>query len=331
MTDGNTMRKGPTIATASRFVRLVVVGVAVTVTGCGGPTVSDEPPRPVADLNHATEPQATAPVDDNKISAADETATLDSNPDNQAQEIGESTSGPSSAVDKPGVRLATKDMSDIGDETTVSITQENPRSGSTPRKEIPADIDIVSQPAPPTNATSSSKSVAKMAAQSPAEASSAAQEPIENSSGRASYPDAYFELPVWNREGPQGATRVSFDDFDLLKIMGLDPVPADVGPDLPERIQRLDGMRVRLRGFMYPPYATEGLRGFVLARDNEICCFGRSPKIYDLVPVELSPGVTTRYIEGRPFDVVGVIHVAPEADDEELYQLFYMDHAIVIE
>ena len=145
------------------------------------------------------------------------------------------------------------------------------------------------------------------------------------------FPDAYHALPTLVEEGPQRAVRVSFDDFDLLMIMGLDPVPADVEKSLPERIFRLNGRRIRLRGFMYPPFATEGLRGFVLARDNEICCFGRSPKIYDLVPVELRPGVTTHYIEGRPFDVVGTLHIEPEADDDELFQLFYMDDAIVIE
>lgn len=145
------------------------------------------------------------------------------------------------------------------------------------------------------------------------------------------YPSAYYKKPDFIVEGPERAIRVSYDDLDLLKIMDSDPVPLDVGKRLPPRIRDLDGRRVRLRGFMFPPFAPDGLTGFVLARDNEICCFGRSPKIYDIIPVELRPTVTTRYIEGRPFDVVGVLHVDPDDDGDELFQLFYIDDAIVIE
>ena len=134
--------------------------------------------------------------------------------------------------------------------------------------------------------------------------------------------------PQFAAEGDAGAVRVSFDDFDLLKIMNLDPVPADV--ELPKWLASMDGRRVRVRGFMYPTFTATGLTGFVLARDNEICCFGRNPKIYDLVPVELGPGETTDYIEGRPFDVEGVFHVEPEADADELWQLFYMTDAKVL-
>ena len=130
--------------------------------------------------------------------------------------------------------------------------------------------------------------------------------------------------------GPEGAVRMSYDHIDLLKVLGLDPVPADVGESLPAWMRDLDGRRVRLRGFMFPPFTATGLRGFVLARDNEICCFGRDPKIYDIIPVEMREGVTTDYIEGRPFDVAGVFHVEPEADDGELYQLFYITDAVVI-
>lgn len=154
------------------------------------------------------------------------------------------------------------------------------------------------------------------------------QQSTATKTGDQKYPAGYYEMPKWNVEGPEHSIRVSYDDLDLMKLMDLDPVPEGVGPELPSRITSLDGKRIRLRGFMMPSFVPDGLKGFVLARDNEICCFGRSPKIYDIIPVELREGVTTRYIEGRPFDVVGVMHVDP---DIELFQMFYMDDAIVIE
>lgn len=88
-------------------------------------------------------------------------------------------------------------------------------------------------------------------------------------------------------KGQRAAIRVSFDDVDLLKVMNLDPVPADAPERLPKWLKALDGKRIRVRGFMYPPFQDTDIRGFVLARDNQICCFGRTPKEYDLVDIFL--------------------------------------------
>jgi hypothetical protein len=132
-------------------------------------------------------------------------------------------------------------------------------------------------------------------------------------------------------EGPEGAIRVSYDDIDLLKVLNMEPVPANCVDYFPDWLRNLDGQRIRIRGFMYPPFETTGIRGFVLARDNQICCFGRFPKRYDVIDVFMRRGVTTDYIQNRPFDVVGTFHIQPEDDDGELYQLYVIDDAIVIE
>jgi len=138
-------------------------------------------------------------------------------------------------------------------------------------------------------------------------------------------PDRSFTV-----EGPEDAIRISYDDFDLLKVLNMEPVPTNAVDHFPKWLSDLDGKRVRLRGFMYPTFQETGIPAFVLARDNQICCFGRNPKIYDLVEVTLRDGVTTDYIQGRPFDVVGVFHIRPEADGDELWQLYQLDDAIII-
>lgn len=132
-------------------------------------------------------------------------------------------------------------------------------------------------------------------------------------------------------EGPGDALRVSYDDFDLLKVLNMEPVPPEAVQHFPKWLADLDGRRVRVRGFMYPTFLESGLRAFVLARDNQICCFGRNPKIYDLVEVTLADGETSDYIQGRPFDVVGTFHIRPEADGDELWQLYQIDDAQVID
>ena len=129
-------------------------------------------------------------------------------------------------------------------------------------------------------------------------------------------------------EGPENAIRVSFDDVDLLKVINMEPVVETAPKLLPKWLKAIDGKRIRLRGFMYPPFESEGLRGFVLARDNEICCFGRNPKVYDLVTVVMRDGQTTNYIEGRPFDVVGDFHIG---DTIEPGELFWIDNAVVMD
>jgi hypothetical protein len=131
-------------------------------------------------------------------------------------------------------------------------------------------------------------------------------------------------------EGDPGALRVSYDDIDLLKVLNMDPVPPDAVTYFPAWLKSLDGRRIRIRGFMYPTFQQTGVHAFGLARDNQICCFGRDPKIYDVFDVVLHEGATTNYIPNRPFDVVGVFHIRPEVDGGKLNRLYEMDDATVL-
>jgi hypothetical protein len=136
---------------------------------------------------------------------------------------------------------------------------------------------------------------------------------------------------VFRVEGPEGAMRVTYDDFDLLKVLNMDPVTPEAPDLMPGWLKDLSGQRIRVRGFMYPPFQETGLRGFVLARDNQICCFGRNPKVYDLVAVTMRDGVTANYIANRPFDVVGIFRIEPAAEEGKLYELYKIDDALVID
>ena len=141
-----------------------------------------------------------------------------------------------------------------------------------------------------------------------------------------------IKLLVKNRtfkvEGPQKAVRVSYDDFDLLKVLNMEPVPPNAPDHMPGWLKQLDGKRIRVRGFMYPTFQ-DPVEIFVLARDNQICCFGRNPKVYDLVRVVLRKGVSSPYIQNRPFDVVGLFHIAKKIEDPKL--LYSIDDAVVVD
>ena len=133
-------------------------------------------------------------------------------------------------------------------------------------------------------------------------------------------------------ESKTGALRVSFDDLDLLKVLNMDPVVVDADELMPDWLKGLNGKPIRIRGFMYPTYETEGIERFVLARDNQICCFGRDPKIYDLVQVDMKAGKTTNYIPAtRAFDVVGTFRIKMMAEDGKPYGLYQIEQATVID
>ncbi|MFO1004967.1 MAG: hypothetical protein U0929_03335 [Planctomycetaceae bacterium] len=132
-------------------------------------------------------------------------------------------------------------------------------------------------------------------------------------------------------EGPEGAIRVSFDDVDLLKVLNAEPVPIDIEKHLPAWLSGLNGKMVRIRGWMYPPNQETDIPAFIFVRDNQICCFGRMAKIYDKFGVRLREGVTTNYIQGRPFDVVGQMVVKSIVLNGELFFLYKINDAIIID
>jgi hypothetical protein len=131
-------------------------------------------------------------------------------------------------------------------------------------------------------------------------------------------------------EGPDGALRVSFDDLDLLKVLNMVPVPTDAADHFPQWLQDLHGKTVRIRGFMYPTMRETGITKFRMARDNDICCFVKEPKIYDTMRVKMKAGTATDYIMNLPFDVVGTFHINPLAEFGELYELWRIDDAVII-
>ncbi len=134
----------------------------------------------------------------------------------------------------------------------------------------------------------------------------------------------------FTNEGPEGALRVSFDDLDLLKVLNMEPVPEDAVRHFPPWLKALDGQRIRVRGFMYPTFESSGITQFVLARDNQICCFGRNPKVYDLVSIDMRAGKSTEYIQNRPFDVVGTFRIDLLAEGGKPLGLYWIEDAIVL-
>ena len=132
-------------------------------------------------------------------------------------------------------------------------------------------------------------------------------------------------------EGPDGALRINFDDLDLMKLINMDPVTPDCVEKMPDWLRGLAGKPVRVRGFMKPSGVTEGIPQFLFVRSTDLCCFGPKGKVYHMIAVTLKPGLTTEYIELKPFDVVGKFRIAViELDDGLVFLLYHLDDAIII-
>ncbi len=127
------------------------------------------------------------------------------------------------------------------------------------------------------------------------------------------------------------ALRITFDDIDLLKVLNMEPVPKDADQHMPKWLSDLNGQRIILRGWMYPAGRSDGIERFMFVRDSGLCCFGSNPKIYDKLAVTMRDGVTTKYIQGRAFDVVATLRIEADILDDELFFLYHLDDSIVID
>ncbi|GAB4136555.1 MAG: hypothetical protein Tsb009_03680 [Planctomycetaceae bacterium] len=186
-----------------------------------------------------------------------------------------------------------------------------------------AGVSLVEQVRTTTNQTTTKKSTSSATTGSPISAKRVLVKPRKV---KLLVKDRKFRV-----EGPENAIRVTYDDINLLKVLNMDPVLPDAHKMFPDWLKNLDGKRIRIRGFMSPSFKSTGLTSFLMGRDNKACCFPGRAKIYDLFPVKLRDGVTTEYIQNRPFDVVGVFQIKPWQEDGEWLRLYQIVDAVIIQ
>lgn len=248
------------------------------------------------------------------VSTAEDTSTTGSKPD------AKQPTAPASEAD-PG-------DADPGDAVEMPSTAE--KANPVPKEESPQpDTAAVEKPSSPVTPSEDvvPASMARMGGRNSADSRSLNQarfEPVEPREPELLIPNKEFRS-----EGAENALRVTFDDIDLLKVLNMEPVPEDAVKQFPDWLAQLEGKRVRIRGFMFPTLSQTGITYFQHVRDNEICCFGRTPKVYDRISTVLREGETTNYIQGRPFDVVGTFRIDPVYEDGEWLQLYLLEDAIV--
>jgi len=91
---------------------------------------------------------------------------------------------------------------------------------------------------------------------------------------------------------------------------------------LTKSIERLDGARVRIRGYMLPSFQQSGIKQFVLVRDNMECCFGPGAALYDCIVVEMQ-GDQTCDFSVRPIAVEGAFTVREFKGPDDTHLAIY--------
>jgi hypothetical protein len=99
-----------------------------------------------------------------------------------------------------------------------------------------------------------------------------------------------------------GVLDLTFDDlkFDIEKGAKFDRKM------LPQKIEDYKGKKITIRGYILPSsvFQREGIKVFILVRDDKECCFGPMAAIYDCMRIEMEGNAIATFTT-RPITVEG--------------------------
>jgi hypothetical protein len=119
------------------------------------------------------------------------------------------------------------------------------------------------------------------------------------------------------------ATAVKEVTFDTVKLDLKKGDPFDLS-QLTDEVKQLDGGQIRIRGYILPSFQQNGIKQFVLVRDNMECCFGPGALLHDCILVEMIAPATATFTV-RPVSVEGTFTIrelkGPDGKHLAIYHL----------
>jgi hypothetical protein len=114
-----------------------------------------------------------------------------------------------------------------------------------------------------------------------------------------------------------GAASLRADDSAAkTKDVTFDDIKFDIKKDAPfkremltDKIEKLAGSSIKIRGYILPSFQQKGIKQFVLVRDNMQCCFGPGAALYDCILVEMAEGKSASFTV-RPVSVEGKFEIS---------------------
>ena len=130
--------------------------------------------------------------------------------------------------------------------------------------------------------------------------------------------------PVQTSKSPDAIEDLTFDDikFEMDKEAEFDR------EFLTERINELNGKKIRIRGYILPSFKQTGIEAFILVRDNQECCFGPGAALCDCILVRLEKGRKTDFTV-RPITVRGTFFVKERRIGGKVLAVFRMKNVVI--
>jgi len=117
------------------------------------------------------------------------------------------------------------------------------------------------------------------------------------------------------------AKEITFDDIKLEMQKG----ETYDSSKLTDKVRGFDGKPIKIRGYILPSFQQNGIKQFILVRDNMECCFGPGALLHDCVVVEMIAPATTSY-STRPVSVEGNFSIRElKAPDGTYLAIYHLD------
>jgi hypothetical protein len=120
-----------------------------------------------------------------------------------------------------------------------------------------------------------------------------------------------------------------------IQDISFDDIKFDIEKDgefkremLTEKIHGYDDQKIRIRGYILPSFKQNGIKRFILVRDNKECCFGPGAAIYDCIVVTMESGKSTSYTV-RPVTVEGTFKIKEFKPADRLLSIYSMKASLV--
>jgi hypothetical protein len=123
--------------------------------------------------------------------------------------------------------------------------------------------------------------------------------------------------------GPSKAEEVS--DIDMLEFGSFDYVER---MELPEKLRRWHGKKVRATGYMNPGRQIRDVKSFELVMNRASCCFGMRPRMNHFFQVMLD-GASTVYTSD-PVTIEGRFTIEEQYDGDWPIGLYWLKEAKVV-
>jgi len=204
-----------------------------------------------------------------------------------------------------------------------SASSENVSSGNVQSGNVTSSSTTLSNKSgpPPGDLTSSSRT--------PATASPPTAGKTPDTKGNPGAGSA-VPAPAASKTIPPGTVVVRPHPKGEMQDISFDTIKLDLVPGqkyetklLTDGVRGLDKQKIRIRGYINPQFVfSEEVTFFILARDNQTCCFGPNAMLCDFMLVQMAPGKSAKFTTS-PVTVEGEFSIQEQLDPDGNHAAIY--------